>query len=136
MLTRAVQGGPIRTGAELEAVQGIASAAQSGDVDALRQHLDARPDLINALAGRGFPKPTALHLAALRYQHEAVRLLIARGADLDINRHLIRWQLSRGRKRGFFLNIPTQTASSLSLRRVSEDALNTLMARTTRSGSA
>jgi hypothetical protein len=57
MLTREVQGGPIRSGAELEAVQGIASAAQSGDVEALRQRLDARPDLINALAGRGFPKP-------------------------------------------------------------------------------
>ena len=83
MLTREVQGGPIRSGAELEAVQGIASAAQSGDVDALRQRLDARPDLINALAGRGFPKATALHLAALRNQHAAARLLIERGADLD-----------------------------------------------------
>lgn len=83
MLTREVQGGPIRSGAEHEAVQGIASAAQSGDVDALRQRLDARPDLINALAGRGFPKATALHLAALRNQHEAARLLIERGADLD-----------------------------------------------------
>jgi ankyrin repeat protein len=83
MLTREVQGGPIRSGAELEAVQGIASAAQSGDVNALRQGLDARPDLINALAGRGFPKATPLHLAAFRNQHEAARLLIARGADLD-----------------------------------------------------
>ena len=83
MLTREVQGGPIRAGAELEAVQGIASAAQSGDIDALRQRLDARPDLINALAGRGFPKATALHLAALRNQHAATRLLIERGADLD-----------------------------------------------------
>jgi ankyrin repeat protein len=83
MLTREVQGGPIRSGAELEAVQGIASAAQSGDVEALRQRLDARPDLINALAGRGFPKATALHLAAFRNQHQAARLLIERGADLD-----------------------------------------------------
>jgi ankyrin repeat protein len=83
MLARDVQGGRIRSGAEAEAVQGIASAAQSGDVEALRQRLDARPDLINALAGRGFPKATALHLAALRNQHEAARLLIARGADLD-----------------------------------------------------
>ena len=64
-------------------VQGIASAAQSGDVEALRQRLDARPDLINALAGRGFPKATALHLAAFRNQHQAARLLIERGADLD-----------------------------------------------------
>lgn len=83
MLTREVQGGPIRSGAELEAVQAIASAAQSGDVEALRQQLDARPDLINALAGRGFPKATALHLAALRNHLAAARLLIERGADLD-----------------------------------------------------
>ena len=83
LLARDVQGGSIRSGAELEAVQGIASAAQSGDVDALRQRLDARPDLINALAGRGFQKATALHLAALRNRHDAIRLLIARGADLD-----------------------------------------------------
>jgi ankyrin repeat protein len=83
LLTRDVQGGSIRSGAELEAVQGIASAAQSGDVDALRQRLDARPDLINVLAGRGFQKATALHLAALRNRHDAMRLLIARGADLD-----------------------------------------------------
>ena len=83
MLTREVQGGPIRSGAELEAVQGIASAAQSGDADALRRQLDARPDLINALAGRGFPKATALHLAALRNHHNTARLLIERGADLD-----------------------------------------------------
>jgi ankyrin repeat protein len=83
MLARDLQGGSIRSGAELEALQGIASAAQAGDVDALRQRLDSRPDLINALAGRGFPKATALHLAAFRNQHEAARLLIARGADLD-----------------------------------------------------
>lgn len=83
MLARDVQGGRIRSGAEAEAVQGIASAAQSGDVDALRQRLDARPDLINALAGRGFPKATALHLAAFRNHPAAVRLLIERGADLD-----------------------------------------------------
>ena len=83
VLVRDVQGGRIRSGAEAEAVQGIASAAQSGDVEALRQRLDARPDLINALAGLGFPKATALHLAALRNQHDAIRLLIERGADLN-----------------------------------------------------
>jgi ankyrin repeat protein len=83
LLARDVQGGRIRCGAEAEAVQGIASAAQSGDVEALRQRLDARPDLINALAGRGFQKATALHLAALRNRHDVIRLLIARGADLD-----------------------------------------------------
>ena len=81
LLARDVQGADARP-ERGEAVQGIASAAQSGDVEALRR-LDARPDLINALAGRGFPKATALHLTALRNQHAAARLLIERGADLN-----------------------------------------------------
>src|SRR5262249_57230600 len=68
---------------ESKAAQGSASAEQSGDVEALRQRLDARPDLINALAGRGFLKATALHLSALHNRHDVIRLLIARGADLD-----------------------------------------------------
>jgi ankyrin repeat protein len=83
LLARDVQGGCTRSEAEMEAVQGIVAAAQSGEVDALRVRLDARPDLINALGGRGFQKATALHLAALRNQHDAIRLLIARGADLE-----------------------------------------------------
>ena len=84
LLTNDIQGGRIRSGTEAEAVQAIAGAAQSGDVEALRQRLDARPDLIDALAGRGFKKATALHLAALRNQHAAIRLLIERGANLDL----------------------------------------------------
>jgi ankyrin repeat protein len=83
LLARDTQGGRIPAGAEAEAAQGIASAAQSGDVEVLRLRLDAGPDLINALAGRGFAKATALHLATLRNRHDAIRLLIARGADLD-----------------------------------------------------
>jgi ankyrin repeat protein len=83
LLARDAQSERIPSGAEAEAVQGIASAAQSGDVEALRQRLDARPDLINALAGRGFEKATALHLGALRNRHDAIRLPIERGADLD-----------------------------------------------------
>jgi ankyrin repeat protein len=50
---------------------------------ALRTHLDGHPDLIDALGGGGLEKATALHLAVLRNQHAAVRLLIERGADLD-----------------------------------------------------
>lgn len=83
LLARDVQGGPSRPIAEQDAIQGIAGAAQSGDTDALRALLDAHPDLVNALAGRGFQKATALHLAALRNRHAAIRLLIERGADLD-----------------------------------------------------
>jgi ankyrin repeat protein len=66
----------------MQAIQAIMRAAQSGDLAALRAGLDAHPQWIDALGG-GFQKATALHLAALRNQHEAVRLLVARGADLD-----------------------------------------------------
>ena len=47
--------------------------------------IDEGPQMlgVDTLAGRGFPKATALHLAAFRNQHEAVHLLIERGADLD-----------------------------------------------------
>jgi ankyrin repeat protein len=84
LLARDVQGGHgARPEAEQQALQDIASAAQSGDVAALRAGLDAHPELIDALAGRGFEKAAALHLAALRNRHDAVRLLIERGADLD-----------------------------------------------------
>jgi ankyrin repeat protein len=83
LLAREVQGGNARSEAEMGAIQGIVEAAQSGNVVALGERLDARPDLIDALGGRGFQKAAALHLAALRNQHAAIRLLIARGADLD-----------------------------------------------------
>ncbi len=83
LLARNVQGGSTRPEAEAQAIQGLLEAAQSGDVAALRARLDAHPQLIDALGGRGFEKATALHLAALRNQHAAARLLIERGADLD-----------------------------------------------------
>lgn len=84
ILIRNVQGGRLdRPEHETEAVQAIATAAQTGDVAALAALLDAHPDLIDALAGRGFAKATALHLAVLRNQHAAIRLLIERGADLN-----------------------------------------------------
>jgi ankyrin repeat protein len=67
----------------MEAVQGIVAAAQSGNMPDLRERLDAHPDLINALGGRGFQKATALHMAVLRDQHAAIRFLIERGANLD-----------------------------------------------------
>jgi ankyrin repeat protein len=83
LLARDAQGASTRSDAEVEVIQQIVEAAQSGDLAALRDRLDARPDLINALGGRGFQKATALHLATLRNQHEVIRLLIARGADLN-----------------------------------------------------
>jgi ankyrin repeat protein len=84
LLTNDVQGGKIkRPEHEARANRAIIVAAQSGDVAALGALLDAHPDLIDALGGLGFPKATALHLATVRNQHAAVRLLIERGADID-----------------------------------------------------
>ena len=82
MLARDLQGGKTRPDHEMQAIQAIMRAAQAGDLDALRAGLDAHPEWIDALGG-GFQKATALHLAALRNQHAAIRLLIARGADLN-----------------------------------------------------
>jgi ankyrin repeat protein len=84
ILARDVQTGPrTRPDADEQAIRAIATAAQSGDAGALGTALDARPDLIDALAGGGLQRASALHLAVLRNRHDAIRLLIARGADLD-----------------------------------------------------
>lgn len=80
VLVRDLQGGKTRSDEEMQAIQAIMRAAQSGDLDALRAGLDAHPEWIDALGG-GFQKATALHLAVLRNQHAAARLLIERGAD-------------------------------------------------------
>jgi ankyrin repeat protein len=82
ILARDVQGGKTRPDDEMQAIQAVMRAAQSGDLDALRAGLDANPEFIDALGG-GFEKATALHLAVLRNQHAATRLLIERGADLN-----------------------------------------------------
>jgi ankyrin repeat protein len=82
VLARNLQGGKTRPDDEMQAIQATMRAAQSGDLDALRAGLDAHPEWIDALGG-GFQKATALHLAVLRNQHAATRLLIARGADLN-----------------------------------------------------
>lgn len=82
ILARDLQGGKARPDDEMQAIQSIMRAAQSGDLDALRAGLDAHPEWIDALGG-GFEKATALHLAVLRNQHAATRLLIERGADLN-----------------------------------------------------
>jgi ankyrin repeat protein len=81
-LVRNVQGGH-RSADEVRDIQTIVVAAQDGDAARLGALLDAHPELINALGGTSFSKATALHLAALRNRHDAIRLLIARGADLN-----------------------------------------------------
>jgi ankyrin repeat protein len=83
LLARDTQGRPPHSDDESETVQAILAAAQAGDIAQLRERLDARPDLIDARGGLGFQKATALHLAVLRNQHAAIRLLIERGADAD-----------------------------------------------------
>lgn len=83
ILAQDIQGGRLYPEAEQDKVQAIATAAQSIDVAALRERLDANPDLIDALCGRGLLKATPLHLATIRNRHDAIRLLIERGADLN-----------------------------------------------------
>jgi ankyrin repeat protein len=55
-------------------------AAAVGDGDRLRAALDADPSAVSALSGDGW---TALHLAGFFGNGEAVRLLLARGADAN-----------------------------------------------------
>jgi ankyrin repeat protein len=83
ILAQDIQGGRLYPEAEQDKVQAIATAAQSIDVAALRERLDASPELIDALAGRSLLKATPLHLATIRNRHGAIRLLIERGADLN-----------------------------------------------------
>lgn len=83
VLARGLRERNTRPEAEAKALHAIMSAAQSGNVAELGAGLDAHPDLVDAMGG-GLKKATALHLAALRNQHAAIRLLIERGADLDV----------------------------------------------------
>lgn len=83
ILARDIRSRRLYPDAEQDKVQAIMSAARDGKVAELAELLDANPELIDALGGRGMEKATPLALAALRSRHEAVRLLIARGADLN-----------------------------------------------------
>lgn len=83
ILARDLRGGRLYSEAEQDKVQAIMTAAQSVDVGALAERLDASPELIDALGGRGLYKATPLCVAALRNRHGAIRLLIERGADLN-----------------------------------------------------
>jgi ankyrin repeat protein len=83
LLARDVQGRDTRAPAEQRALNAILDAAKFGHVDELRRLLDAHPDLIDARGG-GYEKETALHRAAPCNRHACVRLLLERGADVDI----------------------------------------------------
>jgi Ankyrin repeats (3 copies)/Ankyrin repeats (many copies) len=82
LLARDLQQGNPRPVDQGPAIRAMLGAAQSGHIDNLRAHLDAHPELIDAMGG-GLQKATALHLAVLRNQHAAIRLLVERGANLD-----------------------------------------------------
>ena len=82
LLARGLQERNTRPETEANEIRAMISAAQSGNITELRAHLDAHPELIDAMGG-GIKKATALHLAVLRNQHAAVRLLIERGAELN-----------------------------------------------------
>jgi ankyrin repeat protein len=83
LLARDVQGRDVRAPAEQRVLNAILDAAKFGRVAELRRLLDAHPDLIDARGG-GFEKETALHRAAPCNRHACVRLLLERGADVDI----------------------------------------------------
>jgi ankyrin repeat protein len=59
----------------------IFEAAAFGRIDRLRSLLASDPGRMNEISADGF---TALHLAVFGKQEEAVRVLIAHGADLDL----------------------------------------------------
>jgi uncharacterized protein len=58
----------------------VFESAAFGDLDRLTDLLEADPPLVTSYSGDGF---TALHFAAFFGRHEAVRLLLARGAEVD-----------------------------------------------------
>jgi hypothetical protein len=66
--------------AEAAAYQGLHAAAHRGDLSALRKLIEAKADL-NARDSHG---RTPLHTATFARQREAIRLLTAGGANLDL----------------------------------------------------
>ena len=62
-----------------EADRALLDAAWDGNIEAVKQHLDAGADL-NAKEEDG---ETPLHVAALRAPKETVELLLAKGADVN-----------------------------------------------------
>lgn len=82
-------GGGATTGAPAPgpvATADIWSAAALGDVDAIERHLDAGAEIDGTFVEEGTPGSggTALHIAVLADQTEAVRFLIEKGADVNV----------------------------------------------------
>jgi uncharacterized protein len=75
----------------------VFDAASIGDVERLRQLLDADPSLAAAFSGDGF---TALHFPAFFGGVEPARLLLERGADVD------------ARGRGWMTGTPLNSSAS------------------------
>jgi ankyrin repeat protein len=83
LLAREFQGREHRPATVEQAVDLILNAAENGRVDELDRLLDTHPDLIDARGGNFWGR-TALHMAAWRNRAACVRLLLERGADVDI----------------------------------------------------
>lgn len=58
----------------------IHEAAATGDLEAVRQLLASRPDLVNAFSGDGY---SPLHLACFFHQPEVARYLVDQGAEVS-----------------------------------------------------
>ena len=62
-----------------EAERALVGAAESGNIEAIKQHLAAGTD-VNAKGKNGW---TPLHYAAVESHKEVVELLLANGADVN-----------------------------------------------------
>jgi ankyrin repeat protein len=83
ILARQYQERATRPPEDVKAVDAIVAAAEMGDADTLDRLVDVRPDLIDARGGN-FQQQTALHKAAWHNHAACVRLLLDRGAAVDV----------------------------------------------------
>jgi ankyrin repeat protein len=81
-LAELLRGKGAKTGRALAAAESIFAAAEVGDLEAIKKHLEGGVD-VNAANKHGY---TALHLAVRRGQKEASALLIEKGANVNAQR--------------------------------------------------